>query len=289
MSWDVAGKTILLTGATSGIGLTASIELARRGANIVVVGRNPEKTRAAVAAVSAGARGTVAHLLCDFSSQAAIRKLADDYRAGHDRLDVLVNNAGAANNTRRLSEDGIELTFAVNHLGYFLLTNLLLDLLKKSAPSRIVTVSSIAHRRGTMNLEDIGFERSGYSILRAYSRSKLANVLFAAELSRRLKGTGVTSNSVHPGTVNTNIWSGAPVYAKLVVNLILKRFFISAEKGGDTIVQLAADPALDGVTGKYFENKRPVMPAAVAQDENLARRLWDVSAQLVRLNTERSY
>ena len=285
MTWDVNGKTILVTGATSGIGLEASVELARRGAKMVLVGRNPEKTRAAVEDVKTrGGASDVTHLLCDFSSQEAIRRLAADYRNRHDRLDVLVNNAGTVYRKRTLTPDGIEATFAVNHLGYFLLTNLLLDLIGKSAPSRIVTVASIGHRGGTLDFDNLGFERGGYRIMRAYARSKLANVLFAAELSRRLAGTGVTSNSLHPGGVNTNIWSGAPTYMKPFVTLLLKPFLISAKEGGDTIVQLAADPALDAVTGRYFEKKRPVAPAPLAEDEALARRLWEVSARLVKLD-----
>src|SRR6185295_2396790 len=200
MAWDVRGKTILVTGATSGIGLEAAVELARRGARIVMVGRDPGRTEAAVKNVSArsGSRD-VSHLLCDFSSQAAIRSLATTLLARLDRLDVLVNNAGGVNKTRRLTVDGIEATFAINHLGYFLLTNLLRDLLVRSAPARVVTVASIGHRHGTLDFDDLGYERGGYGLRRAYERSKLANVLFASELARRLEGTGVTSNSVHPG------------------------------------------------------------------------------------------
>jgi len=195
MAWDLGGKTVLVTGATSGIGLEASVELARRGARVVMVGRNPERTEAAVDdVVTRSTSREVLHLLCDFSSQTAIRALAAAVRKGHERLHVLVNNAGGVNRRRWLTEDGIEATFAVNHLGYFLLTNLLLDLLVRSAPARVVTVASISHRRGTLDFDDLGFEH-GYFLMRAYSRSKLANVLFAAELARRLAGTGVTSNS----------------------------------------------------------------------------------------------
>jgi NAD(P)-dependent dehydrogenase (short-subunit alcohol dehydrogenase family) len=284
MTWDVKGKTILVTGATSGIGLEASVELARRGARLVLVGRDPEKTRRSVDDVKArGNSSDVTSLLCDFASQASIRKLAADYRAAHDRLDVLVNNAGAVYKSRTVTVDGIEATFAVNHLGYFLLTNLLLDLLKKSAPARIVCVASAGHYRGTMNFDDLGYERGGYFIMRAYGRSKLGNVLFAAELSRRLAGTGVTANSLHPGGVATNIWTGAPNYAKPLINFLLRPFLISAQQGGETIVQLAADPAVEGVTGKYFSNKKPKTPSALARDEALARRLWDESARLVKL------
>src|SRR5262245_56797304 len=285
MSWDVNGKTILVTGATSGIGLEASVELARRGAKVVMVGRDPQRTRAAADTVKvrSAARDTT-ELLCDFASQADIRKLADAFLARHHRLDVLVNNAGAVFKKRTVTVDGIEATFAVNHLGYFLLTNLLLDVVKKSAPSRIVTVASIAHGHGTLDFDNLGFDRGRYGMMRAYARSKLANVLFAAELSRRLAGTGVTSTSLHLGNVHTNIWSGAPAYAKPFITLLLKPFLISAKDGAVTIIHLAADPALEGVTGKYFENNNVVSPARIAQDENLAHRLWDVSAKLLRLN-----
>ena len=277
------GKTILITGATNGIGLEAAVELARRGGRIVMVGRDPQRTETAVASVIArsGSR-EVSHLLCDFSSQASIRALAAEVLSKLDRLDVLVNNAGGVNKTRRLTVDGIETTFAVNHLGYFLLTNLLLDLLVRSAPARVVTVASVGHRRGTLDFDDLGYER-GYAIMRAYSRSKLANVLFAAELARRLAGTGVTSNSLHPGSVATNIWSGAPLWAKPLIQILYRPFFISAAAGAATIVQLAASPDLEGVTGKYFEKGVAVAPAPLAQDEALAKRLWDVSAKMVGL------
>jgi NAD(P)-dependent dehydrogenase (short-subunit alcohol dehydrogenase family) len=211
-----------------------------------------------------------------------VRALAREVLDRFDRVDVLVNNAGGVNKTRRLTADGIEATFAVNHLGYFLLTNLLLDQLVKSAPARVVTVASVGHRRGTLDFDDLGFER-GYSIMRAYARSKLANVLFAAELARRLAGRGVTSNSLHPGAVATNIWSGAPLWAKPIILLLFRPFFISAEKGGSYIVRLAAGPELEGVTGQYFEEGQRVDPAPLAQDQALARRLWDVSSGIVGL------
>lgn len=283
MSWDVRGKTILITGATSGIGLEASVDLARRGAKLVMVGRDPKRTDAARADVEARSGSKdVTTMLCDFESQAAIRALAKDFLSRHDRLDVLVNNAGLVNKERRLTADGIEATFAVNHLGYFLLTNLLLDRLVESAPARVVTVASVGHRRGTMDFEDLGYER-GYFIMKAYARSKLGNVLFSNELARRLEGKGVTSNSLHPGGVATNIWSGAPGWAKPILAVIVKPFLITPEKGAQTILQLATSPELDGVTGTYFEKLRAVDPAPLALDEALAKRLWDVSEKLVGL------
>jgi retinol dehydrogenase-14 len=296
MSWEIRGKTVLITGATGGIGLAAARELARRGARVVMVGRDPARTAqaaadvASVAAQAAPAGGAtvspvspgspVSYLLCDFSSFADIRRLAAEFRARHDRLDVLVNNAGGVNKTRRLSKDGVEMTFAVNHLGYFLLTTLLTDLLVRSAPARVVSVSSVGHRSGTLDFDDLGFER-GYRIMRAYSRSKLANVLFSNELARRLAGTGVTSNSLHPGAVNTGIWSGAPGWTLPVIQVLRWFFFISAEKGGSYIVDLVTNPEFDDVTGKYFEEGVMKYPARLAQDEALGRRLWDVSASMV--------
>jgi NAD(P)-dependent dehydrogenase (short-subunit alcohol dehydrogenase family) len=249
-----------------------------------MVGRDAARTEAAAAEVKARSRAAdVTALVCDFGSQADIRRLAADVLARADRLHVLVNNAGGVNKARRLSVDGIEATFAVNHLGYFLLTNLLRDLVVRSAPARVVSVASIGHRRGTLDLEDPGFERGGYSIMKAYTRSKLANVLFASELARRLAGTGVTSNSIHPGSVATNIWSGAPLWAKPIIHLFFRPSFISPREGAAGVVKLAADPALAAVTGAYFEEGRAVAPAALARDEALARRLWEVSARLVGL------
>jgi NAD(P)-dependent dehydrogenase (short-subunit alcohol dehydrogenase family) len=280
MTWDVRDKTILVTGASSGIGLYSSLDLARRGARVVMVGRDPHRTEQAVAQVkAAGASSQVSGLICDFSSQAAIRLMADTFRAGNDRLDVLVNNAGGVNKTRTMTVDGIETTFAVNHLGPFLLTNLLLDLIVKSAPARVVTVASVGHVHGTLDFDDLGFER-GYSIMRAYGRSKLANILFANELARRLSGTGVTSNSLHPGSVNTRIWSGAPWWSKPFIQLA-RLFFSSAETGGSYIAALVTRPDLSTVTGRYFDKATMTAPSALAQDPDLARRLWEVSAAMV--------
>jgi NAD(P)-dependent dehydrogenase (short-subunit alcohol dehydrogenase family) len=283
MTWDVRGKTALVTGATSGIGLEASLQLARRRARVLMVGRDSARTEAAAADVIARSGSKdVLHFLCDFSSQAEIRKLGASVLSRVDRLHVLVNNAGGVNKVRRVTVDGIEATFAVNHLGYFLLTSLLRDLLVKSAPARVVTVASIGHRRGTLDFDDLGFER-GYGIMKAYARSKLANVLFAAELARRLAGTGVTSNSLHPGSVATNIWSGAPLWAKPIISIFFRPFFISVPEGARSLVTLATDPALEGVTGQYYENGQAVEPAPLARDLALAKRLWERSEALVGL------
>jgi retinol dehydrogenase-14 len=280
MNWNIDGKVVLITGATGGIGLEAAIALARQGARPVIVGRDPDRTTAALAEIRNRSGVEARSYLCDFSRQADIRSLAAAVRRDQPRLDVLVNNAGGVQKRRTVTADGIERTFATNHLGYFLLTTLLLDVIVRSAPARIVTVASIGHRGGTLDFDDLGFERGGYWIMRAYRRSKLANVLFANELSRRLAGTGVTSNSLHPGAVATKIWDGAPLWTKPLIHFWLRRRFISAAAGAETIVQLAASPALEGVTGRYFEAQQAVDPAPPAQDEALARQLWDVSEQM---------
>jgi retinol dehydrogenase 14 len=259
-----------------------------RGARLAMVGRDPQRSEAAAREVRARSGSQdVSLFICDFASQSAVRDLIEAFRARHDRLDVLVNNAGGVNRTRSTTVDRIERTFAVNHLASFLLTNSLLDLLLQSAPARVVTVSSVGHRQGTLDFSDLQFER-GYSIMRAYSRSKLANVLFSNELARRMAGTGVTSNSLHPGSVDTRIWSDAPLWAKPLIQIAFRPFFISAEKGGSYIVRLVADPELSAVTGQYFEKDALSVPSPLARDEALAGRLWDVSASMVNLAVEDS-
>ena len=282
MAWDIRGKTVLITGASSGIGFHAALDLAKLGARVAMVGRDPARSEAAARELRTrtGSKD-VSLFLCDFASQAAVRQLADAFRASYDRLDVLVNNAGGVNKTRTITVDAIETTFAVNHLASFLLTNLLLDLLPPREEARIVTVASVGHQQGTLDFDDIGFER-GYSLMRAYSRSKLANVLFSNELARRLAGTGVTSNSLHPGAVDTRIWSGAPLWAKPLIQLVFRRFFISAAQGGSYVVRLAAQPELSTVSGKYFDKANMTAPSALAADAALARRLWDVSVMMLR-------
>jgi NAD(P)-dependent dehydrogenase (short-subunit alcohol dehydrogenase family) len=279
---QLEGKTVLVTGATSGIGLEACVKLAAMGADLVMVARNPAKGDAALTEVQKRAgSGRPTLMLCDFASQKSIRALAAELQKSRPRIDVLINNAGSVSPNRELTEDGIERTFAVNHLGYFLLTNLVLGMLRKSAPARIVNVASAVHITGTMDFDDLGFA-SGYTIMMAYNRSKLANVLFTRELARRLQGTGVTVNCLHPGAVSTNIWSHAMWWAQPFL-LFTRLFMVSPGKGGDAIVFLATSPEVEGKTGGYYERNRLVLPSRLARDDRVAAKLWDVSASMVSL------
>jgi retinol dehydrogenase 14 len=279
---SMQGKTVLVTGASSGIGLEASVKIAALGADVAVVARDERKgDRALEAIVRRSGSPRVSLLLCDLSSLASCRALAATFRSRHPRLDVLVNNAGTVSPDRRTTADGFEQTFAVNHLAAFLLTNLLLDLLVESGASRVVTVSSAAHRSAVLDFENLHYEHGGYSGLKAYARSKLANVLFATELSRRLAGSRVTSNCLHPGIVATNIWSHTSWYIRPLLKA-LTLFMISPERGGDAIVHLATSPDVEGQTGGYYEKNRPAQTSPLVQ-EALARRLWDESLRLTGL------
>ena len=280
----MSGQTILITGGTNGIGLESAAVLAGMGAKVIIVGRDAGRVAQALATIKARSGADAAAYLCDFASFAAVRQLADQVLRDVPKLDVLINNAGAVFARRTLTADGLEATFAVNHLAPFLLTQLLLPRLKESAPSRIVTVASGRHTHGTMDFDDLGFTR-GYQILRAYARSKLANVLFASEQARRLVGTRVTSNSVHPGRVATNIWAGAPAWTKPLIRFWLSRTFITVEEGAAPIIALASRPDLDDVTGMYFNRHEAALPSGVAQDWEVAARLWRESERLVAVNT----
>ena len=283
MAGPLSGKIALVTGATSGIGFEASVKLAAMGATLVLVARDRARGEAAVAAVKTrSCSDAVSLMVCDFASLSQVRALAAGVMSTHPKLHILVNNAGSASPKREVTEDGIERTFAVNHLAPFLLTNLLLDLLKRSAPAKVINVASIEHRQGTLPFDNLQFEKGGYRITRAYARSKLANVLFTTELARRLAGTGVTANCLHPGAVATNIWSHAPGYVRFVLP-VAKLFMLSAEKGADTIVYLAANPEVEGLTGGYYERNRKVTPSPLARDHAIPKRLWDRSAALVGL------
>lgn len=273
---DLAGKTILVSGASSGIGFEASIALAKRGAYVAMVARDRAKAEAALAEVKKRSGSEKFSLfLHGLSLFAEVRKLAEAFKARYPQLDVLVNNAGGVSDKRRVTADGFEQTFAVNHLAPFLLTHLLLDRLQASAPTRVVIVASIGHRRGTMDFDNLQYENGGYAMLPAYCRSKLANVL-----ARRMAGKGVISNCLHPGTVATGIWSKGPWFA-LPLLAVGKLFMISAEKGGGRVVHLAASPEVTGTTGAYFEKNQPVKPSRLARDEALAKRLWETSEKLV--------
>jgi retinol dehydrogenase-14 len=272
-------KTILITGATDGIGRTAARQLAQQGHHLLLAGRNPAKLTAVAKEVrSAGASG-VETFEADFESLASVRSLADAVLADVDRLDVLVNNAGTVYDERRTTGDGLESTFQVNHLASFVLTEKLKDLLVASAPSRIVFTSSAGHYQGTMDLDDPGFGDGGYTIMRAYNRSKLANVLYARSLARELEDKGVTVNALHPGAVSTGIWTRAPWYARPAL-AVARLFMVSPDKGGSRIVQLATDPDVEGMTGLYFQGGSPKEPAGLAKDDELGERLRTESARL---------
>jgi NAD(P)-dependent dehydrogenase (short-subunit alcohol dehydrogenase family) len=285
---DMNGKTILITGATNGIGKVAALELAKMGATTVIAGRSPVKTDVTVQEIRAqttqeGGHPTVEGLVADLSSMAEVRRLADEFRARYSRLDVLINNAGGIFADRQVTVDGYEWTFAFNHLSYFLLTNLLLDMLIASAPSRVVNTSSRAHEGAVLNFDDLQNEKNyGFGGYRAYGQSKLANVMFTYELARRLEGTGVTVNAVHPGAVATGfgVNNGG---AMRVAMRVFHQFALTPEQGADTLIYLASSPEVAGVTGKYWTKRQPVPSSRVSYDEAAQKRLWDVSAQLTGL------
>lgn len=277
------GRTVVITGASSGIGLEAAIAIARMGAHVALVARAGQKATRALDQVRTRSGSSDLRLhLCDLSSMMEVRRLAADIRGQYPRLDVLINNAGTVSQTRRVTAEGFELTFAVNHLSHFLLTTLLLDRLKSSAPSRIVHVSSAAHRGGDLDLDNLHYTQGGYSILKAYSRSKLANVLFSHELARRLRGSDVTSNSVHPGGVATNIWNLTPWWVQPIL-VFAKPFMLSAEQGAARVVMLATGSEVEGLTGGYYERNRLAETSPEAGDSRLAARLWEASEAMTAL------
>jgi retinol dehydrogenase 14 len=274
-------KVVVVTGASAGIGLEASSQLAAQGHHLVMIGRTPAKLTAAVKRVRDESPDVpVESFLCDFMQLADVRGLAHELLRAYPRIDVLVNNAGTVFDKRTVTRDGLEATFAVNHLAGFLLTELLLDRLLESAPARIVTTSSIGHFNGTMDFDDLGFERR-YQIMRAYGRSKLANVLYTRHLARRLEGTGVTATCLHPGTVSTNIWSGAPWFARPVLAVAKRVMMVSPATGGERIAYLATSPEVEGQSGGYYEQDKLKEPSSLAQDDAVGDRLVEVSRELV--------
>jgi retinol dehydrogenase-14 len=290
----MAGQTVLATGATGGIGKATAIALARLGARVGIVGRDPSRTRTAAAEITAAAaqpsepeHPAVDAFAADMSSQAEVRRLAGEVLSTYPELQVLVNNVGGFWATRRLTADGLEHTFAVNHLAPFLLTELLLDRLKASAPARIVTVSSGQHTTGRMNFDDLQGERD-YSGGRAYSQSKLANVMFTYELARRLEGTGVTATVLHPGVVRTGFAAEDPTPLFKVFLPLIRPLLKSPERGAATSVYLASSPEVEGVTGQYFVNRKQAKTSESSYDAAAAARLWQLSADLTANTAARS-
>jgi len=275
------GRICLVTGVTSGIGKVTARALAGMGATVIAVARDAQRGQEAVDEIRREAGNDDVHLrVCDLSSQADIRRFAAGYREAYDRLHVLVNNAGAIFGERKLTVDGLEATFATNHLGYHLLTELLLDVIKTSAPARIVSVASMAHRGAGLDFDDLQFERRAYSPLGVYGASKLANVLWSAELARRLAGTSVTANSLHPGAIGSNFAaSSGPAWMRFGIKLI-RPLLLTPEKGAATSIFLAASPDVERVTGKYFDKKKAIEPDRLAGDAEARRRLWAISEDL---------
>ncbi len=284
------GKVCLVTGATSGIGEVTARTLAQMGATVIVAGRDPQRGAATLDRIKEAApTDQVEFMLADLSSQAQVRQLAQGFKQKYSRLDVLVNNAGGVFPVRKQSVDGFEMTFALDHLNYFLLTNLLLDTLKASAPARIVNVASQAHRRVPgMNFDDLQSER-GYNSIRAYGQAKLANVLFTYELARRLDGTGVTVNALHPGIVATDFWLSNTRFRRnngmlrTLAMQLTQLVMISPEQGAQTSIYLATSPEVAGTTGKYFKKQKETQSSPASHDRAAASRLWQVSETLTGL------
>jgi NAD(P)-dependent dehydrogenase (short-subunit alcohol dehydrogenase family) len=275
---DLDGKTIMITGATDGLGKQTALQLANLGARIILHGRNLEKAnRVAQEIRDLTSNPQVEVIIADLQSLKQVRSLADAVKQRTQELHVLINNAGIYLNQHHLSEDGYEMTFAVNHLAPFLLTNLLLDLLKQSAPSRIVIVSSVGHKFVYLNPMDLEGKRFFWSWV-AYCRSKLLNILFTFELDRHLKGSGVTANAIHPGVIRaTNLTKAARI-----------TWGITHEQGAQSIVHLAASPEVEGISGKYFDRQKISTPSSIAYQEKLQKKLWDLSLTLTGLKQDRS-
>ena len=280
----MTGRVCLVTGASSGIGKETAKKLVGLGATAVMVCRNRKRGEKTVAEIKrANKNAQVELLLADFTSLDAVRSVAKELSEKHDSLHVLVNNAGGVRVMRSATADGFETTFQVDYLSHFLLTNLLLELLRKSAPSRIINVSSASHYRGHLNFDDLQMKK-GYGVMKSYSQAKLAQVLFTYELSRRLEGTGVTVNCLHPGTVATNIWNGSMGPFSFLGN-ISRLFLISPEEGARTPVYLASSPEVEGVTGKYYDDKREKQSSDESYDQSVASKLWNESERMTGLSS----
>ena len=273
------GKAIVVTGATSGIGEVAALELARAGARIVFVARDAGRAEATLGKLEAAAPG-IGHRahLADLSSMADTRRVGNAIAVAEPRIDALINNAGAMFSDRLVTSEGLERTFALNHMSYFLLAAALREKLAASGLARIVSTASDAHRGASLDFDDLQGSK-GYSGWKAYGSSKLANILFTRELARRLGGTGVTANCLHPGFVATRFGDSAGGWTSRLIPWA-KMFAISPERGADTIVYLASSPEVQGVTGEYFVKRKVERPSAAARDDEAARRLWEASETL---------
>jgi len=277
---SMEGKICMITGANSGIGKATAIGLAEMNATIVIVCRNKERGETALREIiEKTGNNNVDLFLCDLSSLHSIRNLASDFKKKYQNLHVLINNAGVMLSKRILSVDGFEMNFAVNYLAPFLLTHLLLDILKKSAPSRIINVASAAHKYGTIDFEDLQGEHKKRRFMGLYGDTKLALILTSYEFSRRLEGTGVTLNIVHPGVVNTNLGVDRSKPKKGIV----RRFFKKPEKGAETSIYLASSPEVEGITGKYYVKKQQQTSSEESYDVTLAKKLWDITIEMVGL------
>jgi len=274
------GKICMITGANSGIGKATTFGLAEMGTKIVMVCRNKERGETSQQEIiEKTGNKNVDLLICDLSSQEQIRKLVSGFKLEYQNLHILINNAGIVLSKRQLSVDGIEMNFAVNYLAPFLLSNLLIDVLKMSAPSRIINVSSEVHKRGTLDFDDIQVENKKYGAFKVYGVSKLALTLFTYELSKKLEGTGVTVNAVHPGVFRSNLGRDLPAISRG----FQKTFFKSPRKGAITSIYLASSPDVEGITGKYFVKKQPKKSSNESYNEEYAKRLWEISTEMTNL------
>jgi len=280
------GKICIVTGATAGIGYYTALEIARMGGSVIIVGRNESKcVETAHSLMEMSGNHSIDYIVTDLSSQAQIRSLADKFYRRFNHLDVLVNNAGGFFMRRKLSVDGLEMTFALNHLAYFLLTHLLLDVLKASANARIVNVSSGSHLHQHIDFNDLQLTRF-YNPMKAYGRSKFANILFTYELTRRLIGTNITANALTPGMVATDMWKIGNRWLASLISSAMKPFAQSPLEGAQTSIYLATSPEMDGVTGKYFADQKPINSDPGTYDLVAAQKLWHMSLGLVNLESK---
>jgi len=283
MTWTIDGRTVLITGGNSGIGLAAATALARDGARVVITTRDPVKGEAARVVVMDETGISVEVGILDLADMDSVRRFAEDFLATHEELAVLINNAGAVIGSRKTTKDGFELTFGTNHLGPFLLTNLLTDLLLSSAPARIINVGSSGHGYAPEGImfDDLMWDDRRYRQREVYGHSKLANILHAREANRRLSGSGVTAYSIHPGLVGTSFGTGGDSFVIGLGIRVVGRWLRSPEEGADSVVWAATDPDISEEAGSYFADREVARSTRHARDDEQARRLWEVSEQIL--------